>query len=52
MSFLRNQRRGVFVMANNVPTAFGAPDISCKLMRRLPPRNDKIPCPAADDAGP
>jgi D-alanyl-D-alanine-carboxypeptidase/D-alanyl-D-alanine-endopeptidase len=49
VSFLQKKSRGVFVLANNAPTAFDAPDISCTLMRKLPPKNTKIPCPAADD---
>jgi beta-lactamase class C len=49
VSFLQDQRRGVFVLANNVPTDFAAADISCTLMRALPPHNAGIPCPAADD---
>jgi CubicO group peptidase (beta-lactamase class C family) len=51
LSFLQDRRRGVFVLANNVPTDFAAADISCTLMRALPPRDAGIPCPAADDAG-
>jgi CubicO group peptidase (beta-lactamase class C family) len=50
LSFLQHSRRGVFVLANNVPTDFAAADISCTLMRALPPHNAGIPCPAADDA--
>jgi CubicO group peptidase (beta-lactamase class C family) len=50
LSFLQDRRRGVFVLANNVPTDFAAADISCTLMRALPPNNAGIPCPAADDS--
>jgi CubicO group peptidase (beta-lactamase class C family) len=49
MSFLQNKSRGVFVLLNNDPVSFAAPDVSCKLLRALPPRKRKIPCPAADD---
>jgi CubicO group peptidase (beta-lactamase class C family) len=49
VSFLQDRPRGVFVLANNVPADFAAADISCTLMRALPPDNAGIPCPAADD---
>jgi len=49
VSFLQKKSRGVFVMINNAPASFVPADISCKLLRALPPRKKKIPCPAADD---
>jgi D-alanyl-D-alanine-carboxypeptidase/D-alanyl-D-alanine-endopeptidase len=49
ISFLQNKSRGVFVLLNDDPASFAAPDVSCKLLRALPPRKKKIPCPAADD---
>ncbi|MDX6689335.1 MAG: serine-type D-Ala-D-Ala carboxypeptidase/endopeptidase [Solirubrobacteraceae bacterium] len=49
ISFLQNKSRGVFVLLNDDPAAFAAPDVSCRLLRALPPRKKKIPCPAADD---